>query len=455
MNVDNEHSEYKKHIELWRKCRDACDGQEAVKVGGKKYLPQLGGQTPDEYDAYLKRALYYGAAGRTVQGLCGALFRKPMSQEGINESDWAKMQSDVTGTDCGIEQFAKKVANEVLEVGRTGILADMPETGGDPYLSYYVAEDVINWRYEYINGKPVLVLVCLHETDIKPDPNDNFQDEEIERIRVLEIVEGYYLVSLYDRKKDTKGQSKYELSAQFMPRIRGARMQEIPFVFVGAEDTGPKIQKPPLLDLINVNLSHYMTSADLEHGAHFTGLPTAWVAGFPEDATLKIGSETAWITSDPSAKAGFLEFTGQGLSALESRLKAKEQQMAALGSRMLEAPRSGVEAAESIRLRQSGENSALVGIAESLSDALTSAVKWMVYMLSKPYENLRLTINTDFTSYRLSAQELLALFQTYQGGGMSFDTFMYNLEAGEILPPGRTAEDEFGLIESEGPRFTI
>ena len=43
-----------------------------------------------------------------------------------------------------------------------------------------------------------------------------------------------------------------------------------------------------------------------------------------------------------NTKVGFLESTGQGLSELRENLRAKEQQMAALGARML-APKSGGE----------------------------------------------------------------------------------------------------------------
>jgi hypothetical protein len=66
--------------------------------------------------------------------------------------------------------------------------------------------------------------------------------------------------------------------------------------------------------------------ADLEHGAHFTGLPTPIITGhnLGEDETFSIGSTTAWVLPNEYTDVKYLEFTGQGLGALESRLVSKD-----------------------------------------------------------------------------------------------------------------------------------
>jgi hypothetical protein len=79
----------------------------------------------------------------------------------------------------------------------------------------------------------------------------------------------------------------------------------------------PHVDKLPLADIIAVNLDHYRLDADYKHGLHFTALPTAWVSGFDKAVTLRIGSSAAWVAETPGATAGFLEFTGQGLTTFE------------------------------------------------------------------------------------------------------------------------------------------
>ena len=53
---------------------------------------------------------------------------------------------------------------------------------------------------------------------------------------------------------------------------------------------GSKIRPSVWDDIIAVNLDHYRLNADYKHGMHYTALPTAWVAGFDKEATLKIAN---------------------------------------------------------------------------------------------------------------------------------------------------------------------
>src|ERR1041385_5380593 len=76
MPVNTPHDLYMEKEAQWTRCRDAYNGTAAVKHRGTAYLPMLGGSNKDEYEAYQKRALWYGATGRTVNGLVGAVTRK-------------------------------------------------------------------------------------------------------------------------------------------------------------------------------------------------------------------------------------------------------------------------------------------------------------------------------------------------------------------------------------------
>src|SRR6185295_14864827 len=164
-----------------------------------------------------------------------------------------------------------------------------------------------------------------------------------------------------------------------VPLRRGKPLPAIPFVFHGPRHSLPAVDKLPLSDIIAVNLDHYRLDADYKHGCHFTALPTAWVSGFDKSATLRIGSSTAWVSETSGATAGFLEFTGQGLTTFERAMDRDEQLMALLGSRMLEAQKRVGETADAIELRQSGENSVLSAVSMSVSDSLTHVLRWVYW----------------------------------------------------------------------------
>jgi len=456
MPVDTKHEAYTAATKDWQLCRDCAEGERLIKERGQLYLPILSGQDEAEYNAYKARALFYNAMSRTLEGLVGLVFRKDPEFK-IPENLKDNLSSvDLSG--MNIWTFSRNVFDEVLLVGRYGILVDLPEGPSEkaiPYFAGYVTERILNWKYIVVNGRRLLSMVVLEEEVADPG-NDEFEEGTKTQYRVLKLDEEsqIYRVEIWEATattKDGKEQTVYTKTEDILPTFRGQPLKEIPFAFVTPFGPQEAMAKPPLLDLAQVNVSHYRTSADLEHGAHFTALPTAWIAGFPTDSVFTIGSAKAWVSDDVNAKAGFLEFTGQGLQALESRLEKKEQLMAILGARMLEAPRKGVEAAETARIRQAGESASLASMAISVAEGIEKALaRWVEWQGGNP-DDVAVGVNTDYVAEPLTAQEVIALFSTYQAGGISWETFVYNLKRGEVLPPGVEAEDEMKLIEARKP----
>jgi hypothetical protein len=65
--IDTKHPDYSE--EMWQKCRDFVIGGDRVKSQGRRYLPELSGQSLERYEAYKARAMFYDATSRTMQGL--------------------------------------------------------------------------------------------------------------------------------------------------------------------------------------------------------------------------------------------------------------------------------------------------------------------------------------------------------------------------------------------------
>lgn len=440
MPVDAEHNEYSRNINRWNKARDCTAGSDAVKARGAEYLPMLGGQNSTEYSGYKTRALYFNAMGRTVNGLVGAAMR--LEPTITFPPQYENLKDSITLGGDSVQELSRNVLTEQTTVGRLGLLVEMSAGGGTPYIAQYAAENIKNWRTTIVDSKRVVDRVVLKESYEAPT-KDEFETELKTRHRVLEIVDGKYQQRVFN-EGDTGGEI-------VIPLRNGKRLDYIPFQFINAINLSPSVSKAPLQDLVDVNLSHYRTSADLEHGAHFTALPTAWVAGFSEEAELKIGSQTAWVTSDVNAKAGFLEYSGQGLGALSNLKKDKEQMMAVLGARMLEESKRSVEAADTLRMRKSGEEGVLSVLVATAEEGITNVVKWLLEWAgatTTQIKQLELSLNRDFVSAKLTAEEITSLMSAWQQGGISQATFLYNLKQGEVLPPDRTIEDEVDLIDT-------
>lgn len=452
MSIESTHYLYTQRKDQWTRCRDAYDGTDAIKDRGSMYLPKLGGQTKEEYEAYLARAMWYGATGRTVDGLTGAVTRKDPKLEFPDAI--VPQLDDVTLTGTPFQVFVKELLSELLKVGRGGVLVDMgrdPDAdiaAARPYWVSYTAEQIINWRTETRFGKQQLVLVVLCEEYEVVDPQDPYTVECKKRYRELALVDNRYVVRVHTPTV-VEGQTAYTME-EVTPVVRGEALTEIPFCFFGVSGLNVVPEKPPILDLVDVNLSHYRSSADLEHGRHFTALPTPWIAGFPETTQVKIGSTVAWVSSDPNAKAGMLEFTGQGLGGLEKALESKERMMAVLGARMLEEQRTGVETFEATALRTSGERSVLQSTAAVVSLGMTKILQWHAFWSGvKETTDINVELNQDFISTPLTGSDLTELVKAWQAGAISYETLYWNLQRGEVTRPDVEPEDERTLIETQ------
>jgi len=159
------------------------------------------------------------------------------------------------------------------------------------------------------------------------------------------------------------------------------------------------------------------------------------------------------MSETPGATAGFLEFKGQGLETFERAMDRDERLMAVLGSRMLEDIKRVGETATAIELRQSGEYSILGSLATSLSESLTQVLRWAYWWNSTEElpdavsaDQVLMQLNTDFSTKGLASQEIQAVVAAWQAGAISQDTMHELFRRGEVLPEGRTNEEEAALI---------
>lgn len=488
MPVNSTHPDYDEHLPAWLRARDVMAGEDAVKMAGVKYLPRLDSQTDEEYAAYKARAAFFNATARTAEGYIGLVFRRPpfiKTSEGkglgVALSEFVN-DADMLGTP--LVGYAKNVVNEVITVGRAGTLIDWEdEVENRVYASLYASENILNWRVERINGRNIVTMVALAERGVRngergTKDGDGFVEETVEQVPVLRLVEEKSerskkgqtakrrmncVVEIWQReeKKNKREKQEWKLIETRIPLRLGKPLPLIPFVFHGPNHSQPIVEKLPLADIIAVNLDHYRLDADYKHGVHFTALPTAWVSGFDKAATLRIGSSTAWVTETPGATAGFLEFTGQGLKTFERAMDRDERLLAVLGSRLLEGQKKVGETAQAIELRQSGENSILANIAVNVSASLTQVLRWAHWWNSTEEspedvsaEQVLVELNTDFSTKGLSALEIQAIVAAWQANAISRETMTDLFRRGEVLPEGRTNEEEAKLIARQAQQKT-
>lgn len=405
MPVDTVAASFSAMRSKWERVRDVLGGSDAVKAKRTTYLPMLGGQRSDEYAAYIARALFFGATERTHAALTGLVFRKDAAVNlpaGATNAVASHLQ-DITLDGLPANDFAAGVLREVIGVGRAGVLVDMasedtPEAERRPYWVLYEAEQIINWRVVRVGSDYVTSLVVLKETVAASVAADPFQSESKDRYRVLalEEVDGQvvYTVTVH-----VKGRDGVLLAGdRIVPKRRGVPLDFIPFVPVNPSSVRFDLEAPPLLPMADVNLSHYRTSADLEHGRHFAGLPTAWAIGLKGEGDVPLGPNVVLKLEGANAAVGMLEFKGEGLKTLERALSEKQQMMDVLGGRLTDRAKAKAETAESVKSRNAAADATLRTIANTCSLALTMALRWHVWWagFDVPDAGVSIELNREF-----------------------------------------------------------
>lgn len=469
MPANTTHPDYDANVVAWKKCRDCAKGQSAIHAAGEVYLPKLSGETKEDYDKRKNRALYFNATGRTLDAMTGMIFRKapvvdvPASMAGI-----------VADVDMGgkpLLSFCEAITEELVQVGRVGVLVEYPKAdttqgisvadaekiGLRPYLALYKTESIINWEYGRVGNRTVLTKVVLAELE-KVDGTDEFKHEYVEQWRVLDLFEGKYRVRIFRKVKDK--QDPVQFGDDYFPLRKNSTITEIPFIGIAPNGLTLNISASPIDALADVNVSHYMLTADYEHGLHFTGLPTPVFAGFsmttfdaegqPVSKTISIGSSEGIVSDNADAKAYYLEFQGAGLQQIRDALSDKKDMMAALGARLLANDKRAAEAAETAVIHRAGENSVLASIANAVSSGLTNAFKWLAEW-SSATGDISIALNTDYMPVWMTPQMLAELVKAYQAGTISFETLFWNLQEGEVIQAGRTLDEEKEAIADEVP----
>ncbi len=460
--VATKHKQYNDFAPKWQRVRDVVSGQDEVYAASVAYLPMLLDETPGAYDARLRRTPFYNASWRTMAAFVGMLFRKPPNLEVPKELE--PLLDDVTLSGVNFANFAQEIVLEDIAISRVGVLVDHPlrvvnQDGSGPTvaqaealnlrpsMSLYKAEAIINWHYEKINNRYVLTQVRLAEIEVIR--KNEFENEEEKRIKVLDLIEGKYRIRLF---KEENGE---QISGDLYPLMDGKPLDFIPFYLIGPDGAQTAVSEPILIDLVDLNLKHFQVSADYEHACHMTALPTPVISGaqeqfhpetgLPMEKSYYIGSTVAWLLP-MGAEAKFLEFQGGGLSALENNLTRKENQMAAIGARMLTPEKAGVEASETLAMRNAGEHSILAAIAIATSEGLTRALETFAKWAGKKGE-VKFEINRDFMPYAITPQALTALLSAVQAGKLSDESFFDLMKRGDLIEADLNFEDEQSRID--------
>lgn len=449
------HEDYSKHVEAIKIARDCVAGSDAVKA--EKYLPTLTESGDKNINAdYKARADFIGFTAMTHEGMLGMAYRKDPIMK--LTPDIKVIEENANGGGLSLDQLSRRVTSDLLVSGRCGLLVDYPETASDitkaeeqsqniqARIVFYDSESIINWRSEMIGGVKKLVLVVLQEKIEIIEP-DGFKSETKDQYRVLRysVAKGY-TYQLYNDKGESLPAGEIPVKAQSEPR------DSIPFTFVGSVNNDDQIDRSPLRDLADLNLSHYRSSADFEQSSHYTGQPLYTIKGLDEALAEKyfpngftVGSRAIIFLS----AEGGCEIVQPDPNIMPSQgMERKEKQMIQLGARLIE-ERSGEVTATGEAIRFAGQNSKLGILISNVESALNQCLVWVAEFMGGANDKNSIELNREFYLASIDPQTIIALIQAYDRGVIAKSDIRDEFRKAGTLKPDRDDDVIDADVESE------
>lgn len=460
--VSNQHLLFQSHLEDCIKMRTVFEGDKAIKANAKTYVPKNTGVSDSDYNAIIQRSVFENFTEATAKGISGLIFAKeptislPASLE--------LLKDNIDMDDNTIVDLSQNIVNELMEVGRCGLLIDVPniDTKGmskpqtdalniRAFTKLYKSETIINWRYEAINSVNKLTLLVLHE--VYEDWTDRFTSTLKNRYRVYSLIDNVCYVEVFEENNKS-----FINTMDIKPVIvKGLTLNYIPFIPLTYKDISIIPIKPPLMDIANINLNYYGVAVERRNVIHFVGNPFFMGKGINtrddkgNALTITLGSSIAQIFQEVNADMKIVETQGTGLAFNESYLNDCKSTMATLGARLL-VPEANAQISENtMQMKTAGYRATIMQIANTASRAITQALKIIAEWENQNPDEVKLELNTDYNLSEMDAQTITALVQAWQTGAIRQEDMFKKLQKGEVIEAGVSFEDYQSTLEVSEP----
>lgn len=439
MTITYVRQEYSSALRGWERVRAACSGEDAVKKL-PNVLPYLNAHDKTAENAarnemYLERAVYFNACGRTLEGLIGLAFaRDPEVEFGV----FKYLADDADGRGVSIYHIAQQALSGVLQTGRHGILTDF--INGEPRLVGYKAEEIINWRVEYIKGKKTLTLLVLQENTEESD--GEFGMTSVDRYREYRLVDGKVVSRVWEKGEASDHVSKDVQISR--PDSRNPSFTEIPFEFIGSITNTPDVQPSPLRGLAEMNFAHFRDSADYQDSVFFSGQVQPWISGLSEEwrdnlqtNKLYVGSRNP-ILLPVGGTFGFAQ--AQPNMLVKEAMDKKEKLLVALGARVVEQSeitKTATQAAGDIATGTSVLGLCCANVSEAIGRAMQ---RCGLFKNSKLFTDAKFRITQDFSEQVMDANKLAAMVNAWMSGAIAVADLRDYMKRLGAIRPERTNE---------------
>lgn len=439
MAIDTQDKEFRLHLDLYAQVRACIAGKWAVMdlldcLPSPAYKSYADINTPSSLQcqilntervrAYWNRGRFYNATGVTSEALSGMLWS--VDPEVSIPKSMGYLESNADGSGGSIRDVVQECSDDLVAIGRFGMLVDMPSSGvgptqsemesgeNSPRIIGYKAEQIIYFR---VSGSSKSVDE-VRLIEVKSERVSEFDWKDVVYIRRLVMIDGVYHNQLY---KDGEIQVAYEfinslgMSEQVfdvIPIADGKPLTEIPFQFFGSDDNSPNYSKPPLYDLAHTNLGHFVLDCDNRDNLHYHGQgmtnvfsemsPTEFNEANPNGLDSGAKGKNMFLKDD---RVEILQLEATG--AIPAEMVRDEQRMVALGAQTVQDVNSNATLGAK-EMEFSTSVSTLHRIGRNISVGMVSVLDWVATFAGVSDDEISYTMNDSFVIDELSPEMINA-----------------------------------------------
>lgn len=437
----------------WELIDTLLAGTTAMRKAGEKYLPRWPNESQAKYDRRLAVSTLFPAYRRTVITLAARPFSKPLT---INEDVPDEIKSLLEDADLQGRSY-HEVGLDLMQLqlapGFGGILVDhkiaptRPDgqrltvaeekaAGLRPYMVIVYPLQILGWRYSVHNGVYQLTMLRFMETVEEPD--GEFATTCVEQVRVLEP--GKWTIY-------RNGQGGWAVHT-----FGTTSLKYIPFRPIYGERLGFMNGRPPLLDLVHLNVKHWQSQSDQDNLMHVARVPLLTITGVQDTPdkpfSFTIGTSGA-IPLPEGATMEYVEHTGSAVEAGKTSLDDLKEEMRQSGAELL-VIKPGPTTATEVASDNAVGMCDLQRMTLSLQDAMNEALQFMADWLGLP-KGGTVALFMDFGAATLAEASASLLVGMANSGKLSDETLFKELQRRGIISAEVEFDEEQDRIDAQGP----
>lgn len=439
----------------WNKIEAVLGGTESMRAAGERYLPRHPEEGLPKYMERLMRSTLFNMTELTLDGWVGKPFGEEVEVPDDMPDNIKEMLENIDLQGNNIDVFARHWFREGVAKGFCHVLVDNPKVDKEvprtlaqdrienvrPYFTLIAPENLIFAKAEIIDGVEVLTHVRIRECITEMD---GFMEVTKHQIRVLEpgIGRVYQKVQTKGKKERWTLTEEYTYDLPFIPLV----------TFYAAKD-GLMLCKPPITDLVDLNVAHWQSSSDQRSILTVARFPMLALSGSAnatgdEISSLVIGPNQILVCPDPQGKYYYVEHEGNSIEAGRKDLQDLESQMASYGSEFLK-KRPGSTTATARALDSAEATSPLQDMVVRFNDALNQATYFLGLWIG--IDKLPdLEVCSEFEIEDPSNQaDLTALTAARTNRDISRESFLEELKNRGILSEEFDIEEDASKLENE------